>query len=56
MKVDVNLCMHCGACVGLCPQNAIFLDDTRIEFNDDCVSCGRCRTACPVGAIGWDDE
>ena len=56
MKVDVSKCMHCGACVGLCPQNAIYLDDTRITFNDECITCGRCRTACPVGAIGRDDE
>ena len=56
MKVNTDLCMHCGACVGLCPQNAIYLDDVKIEFNDDCISCGKCRKACPVGAIRWDDE
>ena len=56
MKVDINLCLHCGACVGSCPVNAIYLDDTRIKFSDACISCGRCRKACPPGAIGWDDE
>ncbi len=27
--------MHCGACVGSCPQNAIYLNDVVLEFNDE---------------------
>jgi len=56
MKVDVDTCLHCGACVGSCPVNAIYLDDTRILFDEKCTKCGRCRKACPPGAVGWDDE
>lgn len=49
--VDIDKCMHCGACVGSCPQNAIALREVLIEFNDDCNLCKRCIKACPVGAI-----
>lgn len=42
--------MYCGACVGTCPDNAIYLHETRIEFSD-CRECGLCVKVCPVGAI-----
>ncbi len=51
MIVNVEKCMHCGACVGSCPQNAIYLNDVVLEFTDDCNCCGRCVRACPVGAL-----
>jgi len=51
MSVDKKLCLHCGACVGTCPENAIFLNDTIIEFYDNCKKCGVCTKVCPVGAI-----
>lgn len=50
-EVDVDKCMHCGACVGSCPQNAIYLREVVLEFNDNCTLCKRCIKACPVGAI-----
>ena len=51
MTVDRRACMWCGACVGVCPQNAITLHETRIEFYDECNLCATCTRACPVGAI-----
>jgi ferredoxin len=48
---NVNKCLHCGLCVGSCPQNAIFLNEVRLEFNDDCIECGLCSRICPVGAL-----
>ena len=27
-----QLCIYCGACVGICPLNCIYLDETRITF------------------------
>lgn len=46
--------MHCGACVGTCPKNAIFLREVALEFNEDCVRCGWCVRVCPVGALEMD--
>ncbi|PJB21962.1 MAG: ferredoxin [Euryarchaeota archaeon CG_4_9_14_3_um_filter_38_12] len=52
MKVDKTKCMYCGSCVGTCPENAIFLEETSIVFNDElCIECGLCEKVCPVGAI-----
>lgn len=51
LQADVTRCMHCGACVGSCPVNAIYLNEVVLEFNDDCTLCKRCIKVCPVGAI-----
>ncbi|HKM13888.1 MAG TPA: 4Fe-4S binding protein [Candidatus Methanomethylophilaceae archaeon] len=53
MTVIVNFdkCLHCGGCVGSCPQNAIYMNDYIIEFNDNCNSCKRCIIICPVAAL-----
>ncbi|MEW5936409.1 MAG: 4Fe-4S binding protein [Candidatus Thermoplasmatota archaeon] len=56
MIVDSSRCMHCGACVGTCPKNAIFLREVELEFNEDCVRCGLCVRVCPVGALAMDEE
>jgi len=51
MIAVVERCMHCGACVGSCPSNAIYLNEVILSFNSDCTKCGRCVKVCPVGAI-----
>jgi NAD-dependent dihydropyrimidine dehydrogenase PreA subunit len=51
MNVNIDKCMHCGACVGTCPQNAIYLNDVVLTFNDKCNRCGLCVKTCPVGAL-----
>lgn len=52
MKVNYNRCLHCGGCVGSCPQNAIYLNDYILEFDDSlCNNCGRCIKLCPVAAL-----
>lgn len=55
MKVDTNKCMHCGACVGTCPKNAIFLNEVLVTFDEEkCIKCGLCVRVCPVGAISME--
>ncbi|KYK26278.1 MAG: ferredoxin [Candidatus Proteinoplasmatales archaeon SG8-5] len=53
MRVDVNpnKCLRCGLCVGSCPENAIFLREVELVFNDDCIGCKTCIRLCPVGAL-----
>jgi ferredoxin len=53
MAVDDSLCLHCGACVGACPPDAIFLNEVIITFYDNCTQCGLCVRVCPVGAIDY---
>jgi ferredoxin len=50
----VEKCMHCGACAGTCPENAIYLHEVVVEFDDSCTRCGRCVKLCPVGAISME--
>ncbi|MGC8496951.1 MAG: DUF362 domain-containing protein [Thermoplasmata archaeon] len=56
MNVDTSLCNYCGSCIGSCPVNCMFLDETKVTIDEDkCVKCGFCIRVCPVGAIsaGW---
>ena len=55
IEVDPEECFDCGACVGLCPVEAITLDeDCSIVFSKEkCVgsTCSACVEACPARAI-----
>ncbi len=53
MAVDDVLCLHCGACVGSCPANSMFLHDNFITFDESCTQCGICVRVCAVGAIDY---
>jgi ferredoxin len=46
-------CVHCGACVAVCPSGAFAVaDDDRILFDAaKCVGCGLCVPACPPRAM-----
>ncbi len=47
-----NKCVYCGACVGVCPVQALVLKDTRIVVDKaKCINCGACVSICPVGAM-----
>jgi len=51
--VDKELCVGCGACVAICPYNAIewlsFGQPRVIEAA--CMGCGLCAAECPMGAM-----
>jgi len=51
IAIDQEMCMHCGACVGTCPQNAMFLHDLSVAADKNCNGCRLCIKVCPVGAI-----
>ncbi len=51
LEMDMDKCMHCGACVGSCPENVLFLNDLVLEVNEGCIECEVCVKACPVGAL-----
>lgn len=47
-------CVHCGACVAVCPSEALCLNQANWEvefFSDRCVVCELCVRACPYGAM-----
>jgi ferredoxin len=55
IEVDTEKCFSCGACVALCPVEAITIaQDCSIVFNKEkCVgsTCSACVEACPARAI-----
>jgi NAD-dependent dihydropyrimidine dehydrogenase PreA subunit len=55
IEVDSEKCVSCGACVTLCPVEAITIDeDATVVFNKEkCIGsiCGACVDACPARAI-----
>ncbi len=51
IEVDNELCGHCSACVGVCPENALDLIGYKVEVVGECIDCGNCVDTCPLGAI-----
>ena len=51
MKVDKDCCVRCGACVSVCPFDAIEATDGFVRANERCTECGICVKICPMGAI-----
>jgi ferredoxin len=51
---DDKACVHCGACSGLCPTRALFIERSsmRVEFDASlCIACGWCVKGCPTRAL-----
>lgn len=54
IKRDDLKCTHCGACVPICPTEALVTDSvTRkvLFYNDKCIACELCIKACPPRAM-----
>jgi ferredoxin len=49
--VDEDTCIGCGACVDVCPVDAISMNDKAKIDADSCTECGACVDECPVEAI-----
>ncbi len=50
--VDEDACIGCGACLDICPFNALELRTRKAYINPvACKGCGSCAVTCPVGAI-----
>jgi len=55
--IDREVCNTCGACVGVCPVNALTLEKNRLIIDrDKCTNCGACEKICPVAAIKLKEE
>ncbi len=51
---DEKKCFQCGACTGICPVGALYIQRPTMEVIFDpekCTACGLCVAGCPVRAI-----
>lgn len=57
MKININKCVLCYACVRNCPVKAIEVSsDSKIPIqiiDDRCVGCGACYEVCPYDAVDY---
>lgn len=53
--VRKEICLACGGCISVCPQDAILMVTSKaVVTRDRCNSCSICVKTCPVGAIIWE--
>jgi len=49
---DDDECVHCGACIAICPTETFRFEDSLVVADSSkCVQCGACITACPQRAL-----
>ncbi len=53
---DRDLCARTGTCIGICPENAISLDENYYPVLDEtaCTACGKCGEVCPGGQVNFE--
>jgi electron transfer flavoprotein alpha subunit len=51
VKVNVEECIGCGACVASCPFGALVMQADKASITEACTACGACVEICPVSAI-----
>lgn len=52
---DEEICTHCGACIAVCPTDALYIKRPEMEVifdRDKCSLCERCLVTCPTRAMG----
>ncbi len=55
--IDKESCTGCGACVEVCPYDALSMEDDVAVVNEKCTFCGACvEDVCPVDAITLEKE
>ncbi|MBN2010090.1 Coenzyme F420 hydrogenase/dehydrogenase, beta subunit C-terminal domain [candidate division KSB1 bacterium] len=57
--IRAKLCTHCGTCEGVCPDDAIQMDDVMghclPRLIGTCSECGACIRCCPGGNVNFSE-
>lgn len=54
--INRDLCGSCGACVAVCPSEALVLINLTLHIERPlCNLCRRCLGACPVHALSFEE-
>ena len=51
LKIDKTKCMGCGACITVCPYDAIVIEEGVARIGEYCQLCQACLSSCQEGAI-----
>lgn len=53
VKISLDTCIGCGACVASCPVEALSMNEDGKAVVDEatCIDCGACLATCPTEAI-----
>lgn len=53
-----RLCIGCGLCLEICPEDAISKDESSLMMVDEdkCIHCGACSNICPARAVLFERE
>jgi len=51
--IDPHHCTFCGTCVGICPCDALIIQNEEVSQKSDCNNCGLCYEICPGRAIDF---
>jgi len=55
IEIKEDKCDFCGACVGVCPEDAIELKEFSLVILEDlCTNCSKCVWICPVEALKFN--
>ena len=60
--IKKNICTGCGACVSICPHNAIIMKENEDGFlypvvdNTKCTNCNLCFNICPAQNPNYDNK
>jgi len=56
LHINRDLCGACGACVAVCPSEALVLINLTLHLEHRlCNLCRRCLGACPVHALSFEE-
>jgi len=55
-KVNKDECVACGACVDVCPEGAITVEDVAVVDEKKCLDCGACVDECPNNSISVEEK
>lgn len=55
-KVNKEECVACGACVDVCPEGAISMEDVAVIDVKKCLDCAACVDECPNNAISVEKK
>jgi ferredoxin-type protein NapH len=51
VKVDKEKCIHCNACINVCPMG---INVPEMNRSPECILCGKCISTCPQNIISYE--